>query len=615
MAADDKLIRVFVNEASERLDLLEGLVVELEANPGGRELIDQFLAAAHTLKGSAGIVELVELPELAHAVETVMVRVRDGVLAPSAASFDRLDRALDAAREGVAAIGAGKPEPESVADARRALEAWLHDRGGDTPTRTVPASPAPEEAPLGEYDRVRIGVLERGGQALLRLQVPLRTGDRDEAAVAALVRGIRRHATVVTTWPRELDALVQSGVLNALVGSPDPTALADGLAADGLEGVGVERYVPPESRASSTSRLPAGVAADPTVSVELAVLDDVLRLVGELMITRDRYRQVATEVVTLLGNAELGGSIHDAAGRLGNLTADLQDAIMEARMIPVSRVFRAARRELRRRCRGGATPIEMATGGDATELDKTLVDALSQPLADFAAELGGRAAEAGDAVTVHMLAGRRWNNVVLRMTAGSAEAPAEAIDALRNELSPVGGRLDVDQLEGETTYVAALPLTLAIIRVMMARVGDEVYAFPIETVRETIELEPADVTFIEGRPVVDLRHEALSLFHLADYFDVPDARPAAASRVLVLDHSRTPIGVVVDALLGIREVVIKPLSARFARTPVLSGSAILGDERIAIILDADALVAEAVTRATRMDDHATQSPQPSEVSA
>jgi two-component system chemotaxis sensor kinase CheA len=201
------------------------------------------------------------------------------------------------------------------------------------------------------------------------------------------------------------------------------------------------------------------------------------------------------------------------------------------------------------------------------------------------------------------------------MTAGSAGAPAPAIDALRNELSHVGGRLDVDQLEGETAYVAGLPLTLAIIRVMMARVGDEVYAFPIETVRETIELEPADVTFIEGRPVVDLRHEALSLFHLAEYFDVPDARPEAASRVLVLDHSRTPIGVVVDALLGIREVVIKPLSARFARTPVLSGSAILGDGRIAIILDADALVAEAVTRATRRDDHATQSPQPSEVSA
>jgi len=178
----------------------------------------------------------------------------------------------------------------------------------------------------------------------------------------------------------------------------------------------------------------------------------------------------------------------------------------------------------------------------------------------------------------------------------SAGAPADQeITHLQSVLTQVSGRLEWHQhANGSATFILSLPLTLAIIRVMMARVGDEVYAFPIQSIQETQRLTASNISTIRGREVLELRNEALSLLFLREYFDVPVASASDQGRVLIIHHQDHKIGVVVDHIVGIREVVIKPLTSRFTNIRTISGSAILGDEQIALILDAEALVEEAI---------------------
>ncbi|MCK5690536.1 chemotaxis protein CheW, partial [Myxococcota bacterium] len=340
------------------------------------------------------------------------------------------------------------------------------------------------------------------------------------------------------------------------------------------------------------------MVSEHSVRVELEVLNSLLRLVGELMISRDRFEVVSKEISEILGDPLMGAETLETAEQLGRLSSNLQDAVMQARMVPVTRVFRTVKRHIRREGRELGISIPFETEGETTELDKNLVDVLTDPIAEFAKSLFRFD-------TDHVLASkgmffwaeRRWNQIVLGLRTPVRSDDA-AMSLLHNAVNGLGGRLEVRERDDDVfDYVLFLPLTLAIIRVMMTRVGDEVYAFPIENLQETLQLESDEITHVKGSRVIALRGEVLSLLFLKEYFDVLSTANEDEPRVLVLADDNSKIGVVVDGLLGIREVVIKPMNSRFSATKTITGSAILGDEHIALILSSDALIRSAIDEA------------------
>ncbi len=605
--ARDEILRVFAQEASDQLEALQGTLLDLEEDPDSRPLLRQFMRTTHTLKGSAGVAGLVATSDLTHAVESVMQCLWEGQLNASAEIFDRLSQALDLLGRGLPGIAAGGEEHRELDEMRLTLEQWLRDLGA-APEEEIHAPRESEEFVLGEYDAVRIGVLLDEGKRLCRVALPVDGESPDTGAwVARVLRVMRKAGSVVATSPPapDIDRIRKATELLVLLGTDRPAARVLEIVEAGLElSARIDDYRPATQDVAPHARqkLPRAIVSERTVRVEMRVLDELLRLAGELMISRDRFARTAREISLHLGDRTLGAETDHSAAQLANLTSDLQDAIMQARMVPVARIFRAIKRRLRRVARQEGRAVLFESTGEQTELDKSLADALIDPVASFAERLASTQAlpAEGAPMGIAIAAERRWNQVVLTLTTptGTASKEEEALLALEGAISLVGGRLDRREADGDRmAIVISLPLTLVIIRVMMTLVGGELFAFPIEAVRETLGLDAAETEQIKGTRVVELRGVALSLLFLGEVLDVPGKDVQGGGHVLVVGDEDVRVGVVVDRLLGIRDVVIKSLSSRFSHISAISGSVISGDEQIALIVDAEALLREAMQHA------------------
>ncbi len=600
------ILRVFAAEASERLDELDELLGEIEADPEHRQTIDQFMRAAHTLKGSAGVAGVEDVAELTHAVESVVEQLRERKVQPTPDLFDRLARALDVITRALPDIKSGETAGKILDDVRDDLHRWLEEVGG---RRKSVSSQREIQGGfiLGEYDQVRIGVLLEQGKTLcvLRFSVPEETENPAGWGAMAL-KSLRALGVCVATSPPSADlAELEPGQgFSVLFGTDESEPEIVQRLTESLGAAPSIRpyHAEPTQENGTSGELSATVVADRTVRVDLEVLDDLLRLVGELMINRDRYRQVAKQMRDELGDTSLAAEIDDSSGQLGHLTGELQDAIMQARMVPVARIYRRIKRSARQASRERGISVKLKTEGAEIELDKNLVDSLAVPLAEFMAQF---VRETESDYSVDVRAVRRWNHVLLTIDSPVAATEAQRT-ALEAAVTQTGGTVELQESSaGNYLYTVALPLTLAIIRVMMTSVGHEVYAFPIESVKETLEIHSGDIVRVKGTRATALRGTALSLVFLDELFDVKRTmkrrEEVGTSRVLVLSgggqeiRSNPTIGVVVDRLIGIREVVIKPLSQRFSAIREISGSAILGDDQIALILNAEVLVHQAIS--------------------
>lgn len=608
---DAELTQTVVSEVAERLDILHGLVLDIEDDSCRHELLDEFMRAAHTLKGTAGMVGLNATSSLAHSIESIVESLRDGRLRPRPDLFDRLSRALDVIERSLPDVVAGRAEAEEITRTRQDLDCWLLDSGGCAGNE-APSIAERGGFPLGEYDRLRVHSLEAKGRQLYRVTLPVLANEFDAVFWATdVLRTLNQHSTVITTLPSssQLLRLTEYQQFKALVASELPLGeFSTSLSRAGLDDVNVERVEgEPSSTLPTIEAIPTQkFACERILRVELSALDELLRLVGELMISRDRYQQVASEFVDILDDAQLSGEIASATEQLRRLSSELQDAVMRARMVPVGRLFRRVRRDVRRAARAAECFISFETEGESYELDKSLVDSLAEPLAKFVSELLTEQITTNEARnhSLRIVAERQWNHVVLTVTAHGTQATERAVRTFNVDLAPCGGRLEVNAHGDEATrYVISLPLNLAIIQAIMSRVGNEIYAFPIEAVRETLRFQAHETT-VMATPVFELRGHPLPLLSLRDFFDTESTGTVGEQRILVLGDVSARIGVVVDQLIGIREVVIKPLGTRLTHIDVISGSAILGDEQIALILNADALVASALRRSRALDSAA-----------
>jgi two-component system chemotaxis sensor kinase CheA len=599
--ADRSLIADFVVQAHEHLDVAEPLLLELEKSgqaPAGA--IDEIFRAVHSIKGAAGFLALEAIQDLSHVLEGLLMRLRDGDLAWRPAFADPLLRSLDHLRELLAGL------PEDPGELDRELIGRLEGLGSQ-------ADPA--DRLLADCE-----AQHRRGHELVLVPLP-----EQAQARAAFETRLRRFGELVRRdFPRPHCALL---------GSPlELDLLAEAL---GLELAELHAWDPHEAPAElpEPETLPVARAPD-SIRVRVALLDRLMDLAGELVLARNQLRQIA------------GGPAKPLFQSLDRIATELQDGIMATRLQPIRVLFDRLPRLVRDigRHLGKAAEVEIH-GGDV-ELDRSLLEALTDPLthllrnaldhgfetASERARLGKPAvgrlalralAEQGrvrievqddgagiDLAKVRAAALQRGvltpeqasslserDALALIFSAGvsTAEGVSElsgrgvGLDVVRTNIERLGGQIDVESRPAlGTRFRIDLPLTLAIVPALIVTARGEQYALPQANAIEVVRLRPgAQPERVRGREVLRLRGRLLAVVRLAEVLGAePGAQPRRArERAVVLRCGSGRFALVVEGLEDGEEIVVKPLPSALAECSRYSGCTILGDGRPALILD------------------------------
>ena len=573
----------FLVEAGEILDQLGEQMVALERAPADRECLNAVFRGFHTIKGGAGFLDFTDMVAICHAVEDRLNAARNGSAPLDAEAFDGALQALDLLVDMLQCISAGG----TSAAAPAALLASLRAGATGAASMPTPSTPAP-------------------------------------AATAASADG-----------GDELDDLDFEALLDSLHGT------------GGIPGepIAAPAAAPPVPVAATTIPRPAAAntpleSADATVRVDVRRLDAMVNLVGELVLARNRLKTIRPRL--------RDDDLDRAVASLDVATSRLQSAVMTARMQPVGRVFARFPKLARDVARQLKKNVELEVLGADTELDRNLVEALADPLVhlvrnaiDHGIEMPevrrrngkpeqGRvrlsAQQEGDHVAIEVRddgAGidpekirRSAVDKGLVDTESAARLSAdECLQLLflpgfstRDEVSDLSGRgvgMDVVQsrireLSGAvqihseigagSRFAIRVPLTLAILPTLLVEIDDDVYALPLVRVIEVLPHQPGDALWIDGQQVLDLRQEPLALLGLRDWLGAASTSSPLPACVVVLQSGEQRFCLVVDRVRGREEVVIKALPPTLRGLPGYAGASLVGDGRMALILDVDALL-------------------------
>ena len=408
------------------------------------------------------------------------------------------------------------------------------------------------------------------------------------------------------------------------------------------KGAASESVIPTEGAANGE-----GNTQVHTIRVDTARMDNLINLVGEMVITRTRLVQIGLDLKTQYQTDNMVNSLNEANVYLGRLMNDLQESVMRLRMVAIGTVFSRFPRLVRDLAKKTGKEIELVLKGEDTELDKTVVEVIGDPLmhlirnsVDHGIESPKerRAAGKTELGTVTLDAYHEGNHIAILISDDGAGLPLEKIrniavskgligekeelserdianliflpgfstadkvtdisgrgvgmDVVKKALNNLGGMVDIATRQGQgTTFTIRLPLTLAIIQALLVEVGEEIYAVPLSSVLETLLVNRTDIKTVGGLPMVQLRGNTLPLISLQEKFGLP--APEIVSNevfVVVVGFGDKALGLIVDELRGQQEVVIKSLGDFLNNLPGIAGATILGDGKVTLILDIGSLI-------------------------
>jgi two-component system chemotaxis sensor kinase CheA len=609
-----KYAALFLAESRDHLAGCDRLLLAWERTPDASEPVHGLFRAVHNIKGMAATMGYAAVADLAHRTESLLDAFRSGRRSPSADGIQLLFRAVDVLRAGVEAVAAGVV-PEAPRDLIAALDAAAADSGSRAEAAPKEAAPAPLARTVTVT--IRPGASMRGARALLALK---------RAETLGRVSG-------VVPPPTALEREDFDGQLSFRLES----AAADEAIIEAAHGAAEVESV----TVGPTAELaPVGPVAPRTrhIRVDLARLDAMMKQVGELTVARNR-------LVELTRDAD--PDLVELAGRVSRLVSDLQGEVLASRMAPVGEAFERFPRLVRDLARDLGKRIRLDLEGEDIELDRAVLDELAEPLmhlvrnaADHGLEAPAVREAAGKPAEGRLLiaAARERRTVAIRVSddgrgidraAVLARAKRDgladsSVDTLSDELllrvlarpgfstarevtgvsgrgvgvevalarvRALGGTLDVRSEAGRgTTWTLRVPLTLAIVRALLAEAGGERYAVPLSFVSETVEFDPQAVTAIRQREALVVRERVIPTVHLRDLVAArTEARPPRRPTI-ILEVGERRTALVVDALLGQQDLVIEPFDAPRGLPAFVGGATILADGAPALILDAAALV-------------------------
>jgi len=620
----DELTREFLIESQEGLDRMERCLTDLEERPGDTALLGEIFRSVHTIKGTTGFLGFKRLEKLAHAGENLLGLLRDGKLSASTPVITALLQLLDGLRNILKTIEADGNEGESEDGA---LIARLDE------LRTPVEQPAAVEEPATVE---KLAVAEKPRPASTRAR-------RSATAKIAEQPASRMPVAAAPASPLDVDQTAEVLASPAApTESPAPERAPEPVQA--LAGPARPQDGPSTTEAPADAtklRTPAaGTAAESTLRVDVALLNRMMNLVGELVLTRNQVLQAtaADPNMTLLSR------------RLDMVTADLRESVMKARMQPVSNIFSKMPRIVRDLSQSLHRRVSVQMEGQETELDKSLLEAIKDPLThavrnaldhgieppevrqamgkDPEGRLTLRAVQEGSHVLVEVAddgagidAAKIRDKAVERglitpeRAAGLAErellqliflpgfSTAEKVtnvsgrgvgmDVVRTNVEKIGGKVEVDSRAGKgTTLRLRIPLTLAIVPALIVRSLNQSFALPQAALSELVHIPPEQaataIEWIENAPLYRLRGRLLPLVFLEGLLTPGRDCKLAANRdnfIAVLDADGRRFGLVVDSLADPEEIVVKPLSAILKDIGIYSGATVLGSGDLALILD------------------------------
>lgn len=656
----DETLREFLAESEELLDALHHHLGVIERAPESisPETLNALFRAAHTLKGMSGVMGLAAVSDLAHSLEDVMDRLRMGKLAMSRGLLDILVDGVEGLRQLIASTSAGQPPMDTDALAQRIREAMSAPAAGASYALPVGLDPEIVKV-LTEYEQHRLQETLKAKSNLFEVRARFRFEDFDQS-LSKLTAKLQSAGEVLTTLPSSGASPTDGIGFTLLVGSQrDREGIAQLLADEAVDLLQVGGREPssdgsapaPESESVSASAR----SLSHTIRVDIAKLDGLLNMLGELVLSKSVIAQIAKD---LLQNGGLVGpamELHKAAQALEHRVSGLQEGLIAVRMIPVAQVFDRSIRAIKKIARDLGKDIQVATSGEETKLDKSMAEAIADPLLhlirnalDHGIESTDERRRAGkpEVGTIHLRAAQKGHTVSITVTddgAGvnlanvyqtalirqlavpgkeysqkeildflfqpgfsTAETVTElsgrgvGLDVVARHLAKLNGMVEVQTELGQgTSFVLTLPITLVIIKALIVGVGAHTYAIPLSAVAESVMVEAGQVATIGRQPVIQLRDHSLALLRLSDLFGIPSCEGRDGRLyVIVVGLAEKRLGIVVDAIEGQQEIVIKAVGPMLQGIPGIAGATELGNRKTILVLDVGALVDEAVGQRT-----------------
>lgn len=646
MQAPD-IVADFVLEARELLDDLGGQLVGLEQTPDDRERLNAVFRAFHTLKGGAGFLGATPLVQLCHAAEETLGMVRAGQATLLPRHFDAAQQSLDWLQAMVDAIETDDPVPV----APDALIAGFapYDAPVAVQVRATPkAAAANGGGDMISDDEFETLLDQLHGEGAPGLQAPARTddgmiGDDEFEALLDQLHGGAAPGTAPPAAP--------AAAADDMIGDAEFEALLDQLHGGGAPGTGTPAPAPavpsPPPRAPTRAAPPPAATAKPavgasereqTVRVDTRRLDVIVDLVGELVLARNRLKTLRARL--------RDEDLDRAVTTLDNATARLQGAVMRTRMQPVGKVFSRFPKLARDVARALDKEVDLDLVGAETELDRNLVEALADPLihlvrnaidhgiempalreatgkprvgrvrlsaqqqGDYVGieiqddgagidpeRLRSKARDKGliDAESAARLSGEECLNLIFMAGFSTRDEISDisgrgvGMDVVQSRIRELGGQIQVtSELGRGSRFSLRVPLTLAILPTLLVHAAGDAYALPLARVQEVLHAPSRTVNWFDGRAALDRRSHTLSLLDLRHWLGRP-AEDTTLLTIVVLQRGDSRFGLVVDEVRGREEVVIKPLPRALRGLPGYAGATLIGDGRLALILDVDAL--------------------------
>jgi len=625
-----EILSDFLAETTEMLESLDQQFVTLEHDPGNTELLNEIFRCMHSMKGGAGFLGFTHLVEVTHHAESLMNKLRTGEMTATRSIVDIILEAVDVIKslqDDIRATGEDSHVETDLVVTKLTLTL-------ESATDLAPAAPAPSPA-VATAAVSAVAVAQETTSAEAPSAQPTLSPATSDTSVSA------------SEEPSSPPAMASNSPTESEHSTHTPEAIPDPLVlSDVLSKIKAISRIEAASQAQAKPQGPR--EDDQSVRVETRRLDHVMNLVGELVLSRNRLIKLGGSLEEQYENDGVVRELGVTLAQLNLVTSDLQLAVMKTRMVPIRKVFAKFPRLVRDLSNKLGKQVRLELSGEDTEVDKSVVDELGDPLVhlvrnsiDHAIELSPERQAAGKMPEgyVRLAASQEGNSIVIRVQDDGRGLPIQKIkakalekgliteselagmsnrdamnliflpgfstaeqvtdvsgrgvgmDVVRTNISRMNGSIELNSEEGKGCLVTIkLPLTVAIIQALLVEVECSTFAVPLATVIEAVKVTKDDMKIINGQAVLNLRERILPLVRLADEFGIPAIKNAEESYVVVVAIGERRLGLVVDRLRAQEEVVIKSLGDYLSDVEGVAGATITGDGKVVLILDMANLV-------------------------
>lgn len=665
-----EIVRAFIGEVEEQLQLLENNIVELEQNGETTEIIQELLRVAHTLKGSSATMGFEEMKTLTHEMENVMDRIRSGLLEVSGPVIDVLFECLDCLRmlEQDFATDKNNIKTEITPVITKLNEILSVNKPGDSSETAENIKAGQTTFVLDAKQQEQINHASSIGQNVLVCEINISEDSQMKSTRACLIMNfLNEWGTVISMVPNVLEIPTDADI-NKVAFLVITQMSADALEHKALNdlmdvrNVNVYPYLAEYSQSQKNAESDEGrdeintPGSKPleeekrvvhTVRIDVDRLERMMDLVGELVIEQIRIAQVANNLYNQYPSDETVDDLIVISNHVSVLINELQEGIMKTRMIPVQQLFSRFPRMVRDLSHSLNKKVNLILEGEETEIDRTIMEEMSDPLIHLirnAIDHGIEAPEIRKKLgkpekgTLRITALPHESNVIITVEDDGAGIDVEKIkqsaikkrviteqeagnmseqqlinlifhsgfstsqnvsdisgrgvgmDIVRSHVQKLNGIIDVETCIGAGTKFVIklpikLPLTLAILKGLLVKIGNETYAIPMNNVVEIIRKPKNEIESINGQAVTVIRDKAIPLVWLHDYFGIPRGKERKNTLIVMLGIAEKRLGLVVDELIGNQEIVVTNLGSYIGKVEGISGATILGDRSVACILD------------------------------